>query len=94
MIISILYIILYLFTCWITMRGLFRISSAGNLQSRSNGFILLLIGAVGRFIVLYIAWTNDFPLSYAIIAQFLPLISVILMCINFAINDYKRDVTS
>ena len=94
MIISMIYIILYLFSCWISMSGYFQLSSLGNSQRLSEGLMLLLIGGVGRFIVLYIAWSNDFPLSYAVIAQFFPLVCLLLTWINFAISEHKKDVTS
>lgn len=92
MIISIIYILLYLFSCWITMSGLFRIASSGNPQRRSKGLMLLLIGAVGRFIILYIAWSGGFPLWYAIIAQFLPILCLLGMNLKHVLSDYIKDV--
>lgn len=92
MIISLIYILLYLFTCWITMRGLFRLSSTGGPMERSKGLVLFFIGGLCRFIILYIAWSGGFPLWYAILAQLLPILCLLVINLKFIIGDYIKDI--
>lgn len=89
---SIILISLYILSCWITTRGLFSLSSIStNPKPRGAGLQLIGIAAIGRFIILYIAYSGGFPLSYAIIAQFFPLLCLLVTGLILAISD-KIDV--
>lgn len=91
MIISLIYIILYFLTCWITIRGVYHIASMHGPESRIKTISPVLIGGISRFIILYIVWLDGFPLSYAIIAQFLPMLYLLVMVIKPVLNDYIKD---
>lgn len=86
-------ILIYLISCYATMRAILNLASGDSLELRTKGMYKLLLGGVIRLLLLSFAWIKGLSIIQCTILQFAPgaIVIIYLLILDYWIRNRRKN---